>query len=50
LKEIYFIEPQKWYYAAQQDPRYKVWTVLEKMAENNNAKITIINSEKIFKE
>lgn len=49
LKEIYFIEPQKWYYAAQQDPRYKVWTVLEKIAENNNAKITIINSEEIFK-
>ena len=45
LKNIYLIEPQKRYYASQQDPRYKVWRVLEKIAENYDAKITIINSE-----
>lgn len=45
LKEIYLIEPQKRYYASQQDPRYKVWNVLEKIAENYSAKINIINSE-----
>ena len=49
LKEIFFIEPQKRYYAAQQDPRYKVGTVLEKIAEIYNSKITIINSENIQK-
>ena len=48
LKEIFFIEPQKWYYAAQQDPRYKVGTVLEKIWENYKAKITTINSEELF--
>jgi len=48
LKEIYFIEPQKRYYAAQQDPRYKVGTVLEKIAENYNAKITIIDTENLY--
>ena len=24
LSDIFFVEPQKWYYASQQDPRYKV--------------------------
>lgn len=48
LKEIYFIEPQKRYYAAQQDPRYKAGTVLEKIAENYNAKITIIDTENLY--
>lgn len=33
LKHIYLIEPQKWYYASQQDPRYKVQQVAEKLAE-----------------
>lgn len=27
------LEPQKRYYASQQEPRYKVQSVLEKMAE-----------------
>jgi hypothetical protein len=48
LKKIYLLEPQKWYYAAQQDPRYKVGMVLEKIAELYWAGITIINSEEIF--
>jgi primosomal protein N' len=48
LKNIYLLEPQKWYYAAQQDPRYKVEIVLEKIAELNQANIKIINSEEIF--
>lgn len=47
LTEIYFIEPQKWYYASQQDPRYKVWTVLEKISKLYNAKIRILNTENI---
>ena len=45
LSDIFFVEPQKWYYASQQDPRYKVWTVLEKMSELRGAKITEISSE-----
>lgn len=48
LKNIYLLEPQKWYYAAQQDPRYKVEIVLGKIAELNQANIKIINSEEIF--
>lgn len=31
LKKIIFIDPHKWYYANQQDPRYKVAKVLEEM-------------------
>ena len=45
LSDIFFVEPQKWYYASQQDPRYKVWTVLEKMSELRGAKISEISSE-----
>ena len=45
LSDIFFVEPQKWYYASQQDPRYKVWTVLEKMRELRGAKISEISSE-----
>ena len=45
LSDIFFIEPQKWYYASQQDPRYKVWTVLEKMSELRGAKISEVSSE-----
>ncbi|MBF0932468.1 MAG: hypothetical protein HXJ92_03640, partial [candidate division SR1 bacterium] len=43
--DIFFIEPQKWYYASQQDPRYKVGTVLEKMSELRGAKISEVSSE-----
>jgi len=31
LKKIVFIDPHKWYYASQQDPRFKVGAVLEEM-------------------
>ena len=33
LKKIILIDPHKWYYANQQDPRYKVGAVLEEMAK-----------------
>lgn len=33
LKKIIRVDPHKWYYANQQDPRYKVGEVLKKMAE-----------------
>lgn len=33
LQKIIRIDPHKWYYANQQDPRYKVGEVLKKMAE-----------------
>jgi primosomal protein N' len=48
LKEIIFIEPQKWYYESQQDPRYKIETVIKKLWEEYNTKIKIIESEEIF--
>lgn len=31
LKKIIFVDPHKRYYAAQQDPRYKVGEVIEQM-------------------
>lgn len=45
LTHVYMLEPQKRYYASQQEPRYKVQSVLEKMAELTWAKFSIINSE-----
>lgn len=33
LQNIIQIDPHKWYYANQQDPRYKTWIVIEKMQE-----------------
>ena len=48
LKKIYFIEPQKWYYAAQQDPRYKVDMVINKLAELYQAEFLTISSENLF--
>ena len=33
LQKIIWIDPHKWYYANQQDPRYKVGEVLKKLAE-----------------
>lgn len=39
LKKIIFIDPHKWYYASQQDPRYKVGAVLEKMKELYGAEL-----------
>lgn len=45
LQSIYFIEPQKRYYASQQDPRYKVGTVLQKIAELTGACLHILESE-----
>jgi hypothetical protein len=42
LKKIVFIDPHKWYYANQQDPRYKVGAVLEEMAKVYGAEVEII--------
>ena len=49
LKKIYLIEPQKRYYASQQDPRYKVDSVAKKLAELNNAEIIYVPPEDLFK-
>lgn len=45
LEKIYLVEPQKWYYASQQDPRYKVECVLQKIGELYGAKMITIESE-----
>ena len=45
LEKIYLVEPQKWYYASQQDPRYKVESVLQKMRELYGAEMITIESE-----
>lgn len=45
LEKIYFIEPQKWYYSSQQDPRYKVETVLRQMTLFFQAELHILESE-----
>jgi len=42
LKKIIFIDPHKWYYANQQDPRYKVGDVLNKIEEIYEAELEII--------
>jgi len=42
LQKIIFIDPHKWYYASQQDPRYKVGDVIEKMKDLHSAEIEII--------
>lgn len=47
LEKIYLVEPQKWYYASQQDPRYKVETVLQKMGELYGAEMITIESERL---
>lgn len=33
LQKIVFLDPHKWYYANQQDPRFKLGDVLDKMAD-----------------
>ncbi len=42
LKKIIFVDPHKWYYASQQDPRYKVGEVLKKMAEIYGAELETV--------
>ena len=42
VKKIIFVDPHKWYYAAQQDPRYKVGEVLSKMEELYGAEVEIV--------
>ena len=42
------MEPQKWYYASQQDPRYKIDMVIKKLAELHNAEIKEISSEMLY--
>ena len=45
LSHIYLLEPQKRYYASQQEPRYKVQSVLQKIADLNWASFVIVDSE-----
>ncbi len=42
LKKIIFVDPHKWYYANQQDPRYKVGDVLEEMKKLYWAELEIV--------
>lgn len=42
LKKIIFVDPHKRYYAAQQDPRYKVGDVIEEMKKIYWAEVEII--------
>jgi len=44
LKKIIFIDPHKWYYANQQDPRYKVGAVLEEMAKVYGAELEMVGN------
>jgi primosomal protein N' len=42
LKEILFVDPHKRYYNNQQDPRYSLPTVVQKMGEIYGVKVTEI--------
>jgi primosomal protein N' len=42
LKKIIFVDPHKWYYASQQDPRYKVGDVIEEMQKLYGAELEIV--------
>ncbi len=42
LKKIIFVDPHKWYYANQQDPRYKVGDVIEEMKTLYGAELEIV--------
>lgn len=42
LKKIIIVHPHKWYYANQQDPRYKTLSVVQKMSEIYNCELEII--------
>lgn len=44
LKKIIFVDPQKWYYNNQQDPRYSLPRVVEKMAELYGAEVVEIKN------
>ncbi|MBU0627006.1 hypothetical protein KKG31_06555 [Patescibacteria group bacterium] len=44
LRKIIFIDPHKWYYANQQDPRFKVGAVLEEMGKIYSAGLEIVNN------
>jgi primosomal protein N' len=43
LQKIIFVDPHKRYYSSQQDPRYKVGDVIEKMQELYWSALEIIN-------
>ena len=45
LGQIFLVEPQKRYYASQQDPRYKLETVAKKIAELHGIPLQLIESE-----
>jgi hypothetical protein len=36
------VDPHKWYYASQQDPRYKVGDVIEEMQKLYGAELEIV--------
>jgi hypothetical protein len=44
LKKILFVDPHKWYYNNQQDPRYSLSTVVQKMGEIYGAEVEEIKN------
>ncbi|MDR0369372.1 MAG: hypothetical protein LBH96_02285 [Candidatus Peribacteria bacterium] len=44
LEKIVFVDPQKWYYNNQQDPRYSLKTVVQKLAEIYGAEVEEIKN------
>ena len=44
LKKIIFVDPQKWYYHNQQDPRYSLPVVVQKMAEIYGAEVVEVRN------
>ncbi|MDR0651047.1 MAG: hypothetical protein LBG59_06750 [Candidatus Peribacteria bacterium] len=48
LKKIFLIDPHKWYYHNQQDPRYSLVSVVQRMGEEYGAEVKKIRL--IFKQ
>jgi primosomal protein N' len=46
LKKILFVDPHKWYYNNQQDPRYSLTTVVQQMSEIYGAPVEKIQNER----
>ena len=48
LRKIYFIDSYKWYYHNQQDPRYSLKTVVEKMRELYQCEVITLDFKASF--
>ncbi|MDR2415087.1 MAG: hypothetical protein LBD75_00255 [Candidatus Peribacteria bacterium] len=49
LKKIFLIDPHKWYYHNQQDPRYSLVSVVQRMGEEYGAEVKEIKGEEVGK-